>query len=233
MTTTKATQWSLTINNPTPQDYTNITEAQQKGWKITGQQEVGDNQTHHLQLYLKTPHIRFSAVKKQFPRAHIEVARNPIALQQYVVKTDTRVGELPETNNQALYPNIEELYRRYAKEYYWDDYIEERIDNGNYDAPLHTKLNKLTQDGALHQWRYYLACQIKLGNHIDQLAVNPQVISFVKTYHTSIVYRALDQLYDKIYSQTSGQTDTRSNNTNITDDTEHNNGINQENNNNN
>ena len=137
---------------------------------------------------LKTPHIRFSAIKKQFPRAHIEIARNPIALQQYVVKTETRVGELPEANNQALYPNIEELYRRYATQYQSMFNYEE--DNEHGDTPLNDYLSNMTQEAALQRWKEFLAQQIMLGNHIDQLAVNPQIISFVKQYHTQIVYRA-------------------------------------------
>jgi len=52
---------------------------------------------------VKTPQVRFSAVKKAFPRAHIEVARNPAALATYVSKEETRVGQLP--GKSELYPS--------------------------------------------------------------------------------------------------------------------------------
>jgi len=70
------------------------------GWKLKGQYEVGENGTRHFQGMLKTPQVRFAAVKKVFPRGHIEVARNPEALAKYVQKEDTRVdvytpGDVP------------------------------------------------------------------------------------------------------------------------------------------
>lgn len=86
--TARATSWSITINNPTEEDVLCAVS----GWKLEGQYEVGAEGTRHYQGLLKTPQVRFSAVKKAFPRAHIEVARNVAALQKYVHKDDTRVG---------------------------------------------------------------------------------------------------------------------------------------------
>lgn len=91
----RATAWSLTINNPNEGDDECIALARQKGWKVDGQIEKGDNGTLHYQAIVKTPQVRFSAVKKQFPRAHIEVARNVKALEAYVQKQESRVGALP------------------------------------------------------------------------------------------------------------------------------------------
>lgn len=79
--TDRATAWSLTINNPTEADEENIQHARQKGWKVIGQLEQGENGTKHYQLLVKTPRIRFGGVKKEFPRAHVEVARNVAALE--------------------------------------------------------------------------------------------------------------------------------------------------------
>lgn len=87
----RSTCWSITINNPTEDEYLIPLPV---GWKIEGQLEVGDSGTQHYQGMLRTPQVRFSAVKKIFPRAHIEVARNPIALKQYVHKEETRVAEV-------------------------------------------------------------------------------------------------------------------------------------------
>lgn len=61
------------------------------GWRMVGQIEQGHEGTVHYQGMLSTPQVRFSAVKKIYPRAHIEVAKNKKALEKYVQKEDTRV----------------------------------------------------------------------------------------------------------------------------------------------
>jgi len=62
------------------------------GWKLSGQYEEGKEGTRHFQGMLKTPQTRFAAVKRVFPRAHIEAARNALALEKYTTKAETRVG---------------------------------------------------------------------------------------------------------------------------------------------
>jgi len=95
----RGTCWSITINNPTDDDYKLAQNA--TGWKdfisFEGQKEKGENGTLHIQGMLKTKSVKFSAVKKHFPRAHIELAKSPTALEKYVAKSETRVGELPKT----------------------------------------------------------------------------------------------------------------------------------------
>jgi len=44
---TRATCWSLTINNPTKSDEEWIQQARQKGWQVEGQKEVGAEGTEH------------------------------------------------------------------------------------------------------------------------------------------------------------------------------------------
>jgi len=91
--------WSVTINNPRDDDEENIAVARQRGWIVEGQKEVGENGTPHYQLMVNTrTQQRFPALKKVFPRAHIELARKPTALKQYVHKVETRVSALPESS---------------------------------------------------------------------------------------------------------------------------------------
>lgn len=90
--TERATCWSVVINNPTDEDRDAINNMP-AGWCIEGQGEVGKEGTPHLQLMLKTPQVRFSAVKRHFQRANISAARNPTALKKYVHKEETRSGE--------------------------------------------------------------------------------------------------------------------------------------------
>jgi len=94
----RSSYWSITINNPTDQD---LQGTLPPGWTLQGQHEEGKEGTLHFQGMLHTPQVRFSAVKKQFARAHIEIARNPKALQEYVHKADTRVStfETKQTDN--------------------------------------------------------------------------------------------------------------------------------------
>lgn len=92
--TQRATCWSITINNPVPADIP-TSDALPAKWVLQGQLEEGKEGTTHYQGMLTTPQTRFSQVKKIFPRAHIEVAKNRSALEKYVHKSDTRIMEIP------------------------------------------------------------------------------------------------------------------------------------------
>jgi len=89
--TDRATCWSVTINNPQEAEYARPLPV---GWTLKGQLERGEEGTLHYQGMLKTNQVRFSAVKKEFPRAHIEVARDKAALAKYVAKEETRVASV-------------------------------------------------------------------------------------------------------------------------------------------
>lgn len=93
MTTTKATWWSITINNPTDEDRELLAHPPDFIKQVMGQDERGEEGTLHIQaaLQCKTQQ-RFSAIKAWLPRAHIEPARNIKALQNYVNKDDTAVA---------------------------------------------------------------------------------------------------------------------------------------------
>lgn len=101
--TDRATCWSITINNPLESEYQIPLPV---GWKLEGQIERGESGTEHYQGCLRTPQVRFSAVKKQFPRAHIEIARDPIALKKYVHKEETRVKEVDPIPTMFQYQDI-------------------------------------------------------------------------------------------------------------------------------
>lgn len=100
MTTDRASCWSITINNPTEEE---VKVTLPSGWKLSGQYEMGENETKHFQGMLNTPQIRFSAVKKLFPRAHIEIARNKTALSQYVNKEETRIASFGGNESPSIF----------------------------------------------------------------------------------------------------------------------------------
>lgn len=104
-TTEKGTCWSITLNNPTESElaqWENISKAATWIKSASGQLERGAEGTPHIQGMLKTDQVRFSAVKKLLPRAHIEKARNEKALANYVTKQDTRVAELKQSKREIL-----------------------------------------------------------------------------------------------------------------------------------
>lgn len=185
--TERATCWSLTINNPTAADEEQIATARQKGWKVEGQLEKGVEGTIHYQLMLRTPQMRFSAVKKHFDRAHVEVARDPNALAKYVNKEGTRVGTLPSTEK---YPSMSKLweliYRRNntGDRYGWDmtslpDTVQMYCEG----------MRKLMETGPLEWFDIQIRALIADGYHVESLAVNPQVRACWKNYWESILLR--------------------------------------------
>lgn len=171
--TARATTWSVTINNPKASDDEYIALARQKGWTVDGQPEKGENGTLHYQLIVKTPQVRFSSVKKAFPRAHIEAAKNPVALQRYVHKQDTQVGEL--TVSQDKYPSLSKLwdliYDRILQEYEEPDYAPDRY------------YSLTAFDG-------YICQLIQAGYHVETMGANPQVRSCFLKYGHSLMIRA-------------------------------------------
>lgn len=217
MSNTRASNWSVTINNPVPSDEEEIAIARQKGWKVEGQKEKGENGTEHYQLHVQTPQVRFSAVKKSFSRAHIEVARNPAALASYVTKEDTRIAALATTQEQ--YPSQSRIWEWFAQS------CGSRSDFHAFimDAyKAHTNL--VAQDMAislidkrdfidrhlLDRFDEVISTKISEGYYCELIGVNPQVRSAVKKYGFSI----LDRYWNAVARvetpvQTDRQTDTR------------------------
>jgi len=192
----RATAWSVTINNPIDADEENIALARQRGWRVEGQKEVGKEGTPHYQLLLKTPQVRFNAVKKAFPRAHIEVARKTAALEQYVHKEDTRVGELPQTSE--LYPSLQKFWDMlydYMTVAGWEEGQRgwERISNGVKEY--------LDPDTSLVYLDLFADRMICKGYIIETMVVNPQIRSIFKNFSSSILIRS------SLRRQTDRQTD--------------------------
>jgi len=197
----RATTWSLTIANPTEKAEEEISLARQKGWVVTGQKEQGAGGLVHYQLCLKTPQVRFSAVKKAFGTAHIEIARNPAALAIYVGKEETRVAGLAEES--AMYPSLSkfwELIYEYMNVKNYLDHTEERFEwwkdaprvKGCPVDPL-VILDEATAD------------LIERGFHVEGIAVNPSTRSGFKRYALSLMFRARASINLR---QTDRQTDT-------------------------
>lgn len=175
--TDRATCWSITINNPEATEYNVVLPI---GWKLEGQLEQGEQGTIHYQGCLRTPQVRFSQVKKQFPRAHIEVARNQKALQQYVRKEETRV---------AVVESIPTMFQ-------YQDSIARKWDEDAFRA----KLRKATEsaitkfpdidDLAMEYVDSLVSKDIEEGKQgVEFLAINPMWRSSWKRFWRSIIKR--------------------------------------------
>lgn len=197
MSNVRATSWSLTLNNPTSADEECINLARQNGWKVEGQLEKGKKGTPHYQIYLQTPQVRVAAVKKMFPRAHIEVARNAAALKAYVHKEETREGELP--TSQEMYPSLSRLW-----ELVYDDLLEQgdikivRL----YSGAPHPEITDRWDILDLFDWS--IGRLIRKGYHVESMASNPQNRTAFKKYAPDLMVR----VHNSLHRQTDRQTDT-------------------------
>lgn len=186
MSTQRATSWSVTINfkeakqSDIAQADEQIALARQRGWKVTGQPEVGQNGTLHYQLKVDTPQVRFSAVRKAFPRAHIEIARKPSALATYVAKEETRVGVLAES--QDKYPSLSRLW-----ELIYDEIAEEAIPPEWAPDEFYT----------LEAFDRYISRIILKGYHVESMAVNPQIRSCWSKFAQPILQRSVKGQTDR------------------------------------
>lgn len=176
----RGTCWSITINNPKDED---LNVQMKGGWKLTGQMEKGEEGTEHYQGMLITPQERFSAVKKVFPRAHIELAKNRKALEKYVHKDESRIRTVDDISS-----NIPTLF----------DY-QHQIANKWNDDEFHAVCNEVTDEEmtklgigeiALRYVDKLVAEDIENGvNGIEYIAINPMWRSAWKKFWRSMVKR--------------------------------------------
>lgn len=193
----KSSCWSITINNPSEAEYSQSLPAK---WALTGQIEEGAEGTTHYQGMLTTPHIRFSAVKKVFPRAHIEVAKNRKALEKYVHKDDTRIQAVPD--NRSTIPTLFDYQHTIAQRWNQEDF-EERLrgfDEHRVEYDIDTQ--------AVEYVDTLVAEDIRTGTRgIEYIAINPMWRASWKKFWRAIIAR--EQLLADT-RQTDRQTDTAS-----------------------
>ena len=186
-----------------------IQQARAAGWQVEGQLEKGEEGTDHYQLMVSTPQVRFSAIKKMFPTAHIEVARKPQALKAYVHKEDTREGMLPEQTK--FYPSVNKMWELMfdwtTKEY--PDYYESMI----------KEYQRMSAEKRLRDLDERAAGLIEHGYFVEHHVVNPQVRSGFAKFAPEIIRRTQRILEAAADRQTDRQT-TISSDDNIIPDAE-------------
>lgn len=147
---------------------------------MSGQMEKGEEEgTEHYQGILKTPQVRFSAVKQIFQRAHIEVAKNKKALEKYVHKEETRIATVADhsSNIPTLFDYQHTIARKWSSTTF-ATYIE------RYDG----KLND--DDIALNYVDDLVAEDIRSGVcGVEYIAINPMWRSAWKKFWRAMVHR--------------------------------------------
>lgn len=202
----RASCWSVTINNPTDADYENMEHARQRGWKVEGQLEKGEEGTPHLQLMVRTPQVRFSAVCKMFPRAHVEPARNVAALSTYVHKEKGRVAPIPTGSDS--YPSQAKFWYLVAKKMnnnqpHWtmDDKNALRHPDAcdpedgyrpNRAFMYQDAFDRIVGSDPLKYLDIWTEELIAEGYYVECHATNPAVRAAWKKWWRSIVYRAME-----------------------------------------
>lgn len=145
----KARAWSLTIFDPG--EYAIL--ANKESWphwirETKFQEEVAPTTgKRHWQVALFTQQVRFSALKKIFPSAHIEVARNKDALMNYVEKSDSAVpGTQQHLKNEKEYLALHQQLQRLANVAVdlWTEYA-------NMRSSLYEEKDK-NPDKAMYWW---------------------------------------------------------------------------------
>jgi len=193
----RATCWSVTQQVKSTEEGKLFMEQQvPPGWKLTGQlEEAPTTGQLHLQLMLKTPQVRFSAVKRQFPKAHIETAHDPVALALYVQKNETRVMgvEQPEA------PTIWQFSQMVADRISIDDMVY-NICNWRglrHDAVIYW------DDATPEELLRYV--DVLVGRFVHEgvrgaefMGINPMFRSAWKTYGKSLIMRKLDRINNPV-----------------------------------
>lgn len=149
-------------------------------WHLEGQIEKGkDSQDkEHAQLFLKTPQVRGTAVTKVFPNCMIDEARNQFALQQYVHKEDTRIGEFMTIKNTSPQWHV-------VRDKFFDWLIENEPFYGHIKDDMDERVSP-----RLNLWDKFIIVSIKEGMNIDVIGVNPQYRSCIRRYWEGYVYTA-------------------------------------------
>jgi len=178
--TDRGSCWSITIFDDAYKDASLPAK-----WTLQGQMEkCPKTGTDHFQGMLTTPQIRFSAVKRVFPKSHIELAKNKIGLVKYVKKEDTRIQSIPDRSSDI--PTLWDYSESLAMAYNEDEFIEFKK---KYSDKEFSKMS--TNDMLLEYIDTLVMLDIKRGERgVEFIAVNPMFRSAWKRFGMSMVFRA-------------------------------------------
>lgn len=193
--TERATRWSITWFPPTDSMNREISEAEIKqyaqrqlppGWSIAGQMEqCSDTKRFHYQAMLKTPQVRKSAVISQTDKAHVEAAKNVVALTNYVSKEDTRVATIQSGNS---IPTVFEYQTIVAQQ--WNEEEFQKVWKDAIEVATKTNTVPDIDETAMRYIDSIVAADIESGRRgAEFIAINPMWRSSWKRFWRSIIKR--------------------------------------------
>lgn len=186
----RGTAWSITYYPPTDSMDREISLREVEeyvkrplapGWQVTGQfEQCPRTLRYHYQGMLKTPQVRWRAVKNAMAPAHFEKANSKAALTKYVHKEETRVATVADSEK---IPTLFEYQDIIAALWQWDEYRELA------EAPA----NSLTNPNELAM-RYVdslVAYDIETNGRrgAEFIGINPMWRSSWKLFWRSIIHR--------------------------------------------
>jgi len=165
-------------------------DALRLGWTCEGQlEECPETGRKHYQFAIKTPQVRMSQVIKVFKGAHIEPARNKDALLQYVKKSETRIGDMPDVSANK-FPTADKFLNLVCQELLDTNTVPKQyrmiVGEGDwYNGRVH-------DDDKLGALDYATGQLIRKGIVCELHAVNPQIRSAWKKFSTDICFRFIE-----------------------------------------
>lgn len=202
MGTIRGANWSITINNPTDDDYAEIEALKIQPWfkSWEGQLEHPEGGTLHIQARLQTETVRWGKVKTALTRAHVEKAQNVLALTNYVHKKDTKVAELP--SRVSKWMNIQQFYPILAAGVVDRIAVGESMDTQDVRQVFTRRLFRDNEE-TLKKWKgkydgSKLATEIALEQiergamGLEYIITNPATKTMIKTCFWSLVERSLN-----------------------------------------
>lgn len=195
----KTSRWCITYwlsEGRTIDTLEGLVQQMPQDWSLEGQIEQGvdSQQQLHAQLYLKTPQCRGTRVTKFFPNCYIDEAKNPFALQKYVHKEDTRVGEFKTVENRSPQWHV-------VRDRFYEWYVAEHTDQLMFNVDDEEKLK---------YWDRFIGLSLEEGMNVDVIGVNPQYRSCILRYWTNMIRRVSKNPSSSIDKKTDRQTDSQS-----------------------
>lgn len=111
-TDSRARCWEFTLNNWVKSDLSQLTQYFANELYVIGE-EIGENGTPHLQGHIECKNqMRFSTLKKAFPKAHWEVTKNKMAARTYCKKSGKVHTNIVEEKEEE---SLEEQYNSFMR----------------------------------------------------------------------------------------------------------------------
>lgn len=126
-------------------------------------------------MFLKTPQCRGTRIQKFFPGATFDEARNQFALQNYVHKEETRIGEFKTVENRSPQWHV-------VRDRFYEWYVTTHADKLAF---------RVEDEEKLKYWDHFIGISLEEGMSVDIIGVNPQYRSCIMKYWSYMIRRAL------------------------------------------